>query len=410
MNISSIGRYNYYAYQLNNRVNQSNQQSYSNLSNSNIYNSFNRATIQQNSAASVNSAIAIRSDADELIDTTKKLRNSLDSGTFSQKTASSSDESKVSTAVTDGALNGVYSVAVSQIAQAQVNTGNALNKQQISNVQAGGNVISIKTGNVTKDVAFSISSGDTNETVLNKMAKAINDSKSGVTATVVKSTANNEVKIQLSSDKTGTSNSFAVTDKTGNAVANTGLNSTTVQSQNAKYTVNNVEYTSDSNQVSVQNGKVKFNLKQKTANPVEVTVKSDTNKIESTIETFVQNYNKLVSDVQNNNSSNAAVSSLVKSVSKDKSKLEAIGINLNEDNTLTVNKEKLQKSLDTSVKNVRDTISGYNGIAAKAENAAKYVAKNSFAVAGINSFDTYNSGMMMAYSYASQGSIFNLYG
>lgn len=409
MNIGSISRNTYYSYLLNNRISQNNQQSTISTSYPSVFNGYNTSMLQKSNAQNLNSAIGIKKDAEDLADATKKLRSSFENNASTGKMASSEDASKVTATAADGASNGVYSISISQIAQAQVNTGNNVSGQQLSNMQQGQNVISIKAGESTKDISFSISNGDTNEIALNKMAKAINDSKSGVKAEIVKDSANN-VKLQLNAENTGAKNSFTIADKTGNAVASTGINNTTAQAKDAKFTVNNLTYTSDSNDTKIANGKVKLNLKQTTKDSVDITVKSDASKIEDKIETFVQDYNKLISDAQGSNLGGSMINGMLRTAAKDKTKLEAIGITVNGDNTLSIDKTKLKKSIDTNIKNVRDTISGYDSIATKAQNAANFTAKNSFAAMGFSSFDTYNRGMMMAYSYAGQGTMFNLFG
>ena len=221
-----------------NSINQVAKSGYSNTGiSSSTANSMNRLT----------SALALKTDAEDLTNSAKKITDSTNSGTFAQKSASSEDSTKVTATAENGAYNTVYQIKVDQIATAQVNTGGAVDKNQISSIQAGTNTITIAAAGKSKDISFSVTAGDSNEAVLNKMAKAINDSQAGVKAVVVKNSSNNNIKLQLTLDKTGTNNIFSITDKTGNAVASTGIDNISSKAVDAKYEINNVSYTSNSN-------------------------------------------------------------------------------------------------------------------------------------------------------------------
>lgn len=415
MYINNITRYSYYSSLWNTQNNSS-------LSNVPMFNSVNQAVknalkINGSSGISAGSsyklsstAATLKSDAEQLASSARKITNVTDKGTFAQKTATSEDSTKVTATAANGAYNTTYEIQVNQVATAQVNTSNVLDKTQASLVQAGTNTITIAVGDKSKDINFSVTAGDSNEAVLNKMAKAINDSQAGVNATVVKNSLNNNIKLQLTSEKTGTSNVFSITDKTGNAVANTGISNISSASVDAKYTLDNVAYTSDSNYVTADKGRVTFNLKNSTTNEVKVTVKSDSSKIAQDINNFVENYNNLVTNAQANdiNDSNT-LKGMASIIDKNKYNLQKIGITINEDHTLSVDDKKLKDKIESDSKVVKDIFNGYQAVATRIENFANSITKNPFAATGINNLDVYNKGMIMSYSFANQGSLLNLY-
>ncbi|MBV7274562.1 flagellar filament capping protein FliD [Clostridium sp. PL3] len=410
MYINNMVRYAYYSNLWNNNVS---------TSSAPMINSVNQSvrtalkSTEVNNVSNYNihkltSAVSLKTDAEQLSKSAKKITNNTDSGTFAQKVALSEDSTKITASAENGAYNTTYAINIDQIAKAQTNASNLVDKSQLSSMQAGTNTISITSGGKSKDIDFSISNGDTNEVALNKMAKAINASQSGVNALIVKDSSDNNIKLQLTSDKTGTSNVFSITDKIGNSVASTGINSISSNAADAKYKLNNIEYTSNSNEVTT--GGVTFTLKNTTSNAVKVTVKQDSSKIGEDINNFVQDYNNLIKDARNSGISNSnALKGINSIIDRSKSSLEKIGITVNKDDTLSVDKNKLNNKIENDIKTVKDTFNSYQGVATKIKNYSSSIAKNPFTAVGVNTIDVYNKGLISSSNYLNQGSVLNLY-
>lgn len=410
MYINNMVRYNYYSSLWSNNVSTSRVPMINSV-NQAVRNAY-RATesTNTNNIGNLASAASLKIDAEQLTSSAKKITNVTDSGTFAQKVAVSEDSTKATATAKNGAYNTTYELKVDQIAKAQVNTSNAVDKTQVSSLQAGTNTITITAGGKSKDVDFSVTAGDSNEIALNKMAKAINSSQVGVNAVVVKNSSNNDIKLQITSDKTGVNNVFSITDKTGNAVASTGINSVTSNASDAKYKLNNIDYTSSSNDVTTDKGRVTFNLKNTTTDTVKVTVKQNSSKIEDDINSFVEDYNNLIEDAQNKGINNSAsLKGMTSIVDKNKNNLSRIGITINDDNTLSVDKKKLTDKIETDIKTVKDTFNSYQGVATKVQNYSSSITKNPFTAVGINTLDVYNKGLITASNYLEQGSVLNLY-
>jgi Flagellar capping protein len=412
MYINNMVRYNYYSSLLRNNASTSNVPMINSVNKivKNAYIATESRNTITDSMSKLTSAATLKVDAEELASSAKKITNNTDSGTFAQKVASSEDNTKVTAVAENGAYNTTYELKVDQVAAAQVNTGNIVDKTQASSVQAGTNTITIAAGGKSKDIDFSVTAGDSNEAVLNKMAKAINGSESGVNAVVVKNNSNNDIKLQLTSDKTGTNNGFSITDKTGNAVTSTGTNNISSNAVDAKYKLNNVDYTSNSNDVTTDKGRVTFTLKNSTTNPVKVTVKQDSSKIGEDINNFVESYNNLVKDAKSSGTNNSnALKGITSVIDRNKSSLEKMGITINEDHTLSVDNKKLNDKVENDIKTVKDTFTRYQGVATKIENYSSSIAKNPFTAVGINTLDVYNKGLIASSSYLNEGSVLNLY-
>jgi flagellar hook-associated protein 2 len=412
MYINNVARYNYYSSLWSNNISTSSVPMINSVNQvvKNAYRATGSSNTITDSMSRLTSAATLKVDAEELASSAKKITNNTDSGTFAQKVASSEDSTKVTAIAENGAYNTTYELKVDQVAAAQVNTGNLVDKIQASLVQAGTNTITIAAGGKSKDIDFSVTAGDSNEAVLNKMVKAINSSQSGVNAVVVKNNSNNDIKLQLTSDKTGTNNVFSITDKTGNAVTSTGINNISSNAVDAKYKLNNVDYTSSSNDVTTDKGRVTFNIKNSTTNSVKVTVKQDSSKIGEDINNFVESYNNLVKDGKSSGINNSnALKGITSIIDRNKSSLEKMGITINEDHTLSVDKNKLNDKVENDIKTVKDTFNRYQGVASKIENYSSSIAKNPFTAVGINTLDVYNKGLIASSSYLNEGSVLNLY-
>lgn len=410
MYINNMMRYAYYSSLSNNNISKSSVPMINSVNQSarNALNSAGVSNTNNYNMYKLTSAVSLKADAEELASSSKKIANNTDSGTFAQKIALSEDSTKITAAAENGAYNTTYEIKIDQIAKAQVNTSNLVDKTQVSSIQAGTNTITITAGGKSKDISFSVSDGDTNESALNKMAKAINSSQAGVNAIVMKNSSDNNIKLQLISDKTGTGNAFSITDKTGNSVASTGISSTDSNAADAKYKLNNIDHTSSSNDIT-SNG-VTFSLKNITSTAVKVTVRPDSRKIGEDINNFVEDYNNLVEDAKDNGISNsAALKGITSFVDRNKSNLEKIGITVNEDSTLSVDKNKLNNKIENDIKTVKDTFNSYQGVATKIKNYSSSIAKNPFTAVGVNTLDVYNKGLITSSSYLNEGSVLNLY-
>lgn len=317
------------------------------------------ATIQKQISSYLST---LNSNANSLKSAAKPFLPQSDSRSFEQKSVSS-DSLGISGSADDGAANGTFLVNVSQLAQSQVNSGSKLNSAAATGFSAGSNTISIKVGsNAAKTVSFNIKSSDTNKTGLEKMAAAINNAKTGVTASVSSDEKAGTSYLKLTSDNTGTGSTFSVSDKYGgNVAALSGAATTTTAAQNANYTVNGMKYTSQKNEAAIDNGKVTLTLKQAENKNVKVSVGSDVSAIQSDIKNFVSQYNKMVNFTADNADGFAGAATLNDDlqaiVNSRRSSLSAEGISVASDGTLTVDDTKLTRALSTNLNGVKATLS-----------------------------------------------------
>jgi flagellar hook-associated protein 2 len=219
-------------------------------------------------------------------------------GALSANTATSSDTSVLNASVSGTVSAGTYDVEVNSLA-----TQGTLYTAAIS---GGANASFLTNGATSGDLQLQVggSSGQTydipitqgsNDT-LTTLASYINSQSSannwGVTASVQTDATGSWLEVQ--SQDTGSTGALSITANT-----NTSLDfATPVGGTNASVTVNGVPYSSTSNTVTGAIPGVTLSLvSQSSDNPVQVSVGPDADQITNAINNFVTAYNQLVSDI-----------------------------------------------------------------------------------------------------------------
>ena len=239
----------------------------------------------------------------------------LSSDTWGAKTFSSNNTSAITGSVSTSALASSFSVGVTQLAAAQSARTAALTTT--STVGADGSLsIAIGTwsgssfaqGTATP-ISVSISSTDT----LTSVASKINTSGAGVSASVV--TSGTEQRLLISGTNTGAANGFKITALDGSTeitdgvtgvgkfsyTSTTGTNglTRTQAAQNASITVEGITVTSTTNSVADAVPGVTLKLLSTTTSNAQITVGGDTDTIKTKIKAFQDAFNNLVINLKN---------------------------------------------------------------------------------------------------------------
>lgn len=299
-------------------------------------------------------------------------------GALSASTATSSDTSILNASVSGTVTAGTYTVEVNSLAtQGTLYT---------SAVSGGADASFLTNGATTGDLQLQVGGSNgqtydipitqgTNDT-LTTLASYINTQSTannwGVTASVQTDATGSWLELQ--SQNTGTTGALSITANT-----NTSLDfATPVGGTNATVTVNGVPYSSTSDTVTGAIPGVTLSLvSQSPGNPVQVSVGPDADQITSAINNFVSAYNQLVSDINAQYQvtgdttgatsappleSDTSLRSLQSSILTDASyslpdatggttvnggliNLASLGINMNNDGTLTVGTNASGQSL-----------------------------------------------------------------
>jgi len=213
-----------------------------------------------------------------------------DNTIFDNKTAISSDNSKLTASVDSTAINGKYTISISNLAQAH----SVRSDQQTSSTSALG-----LDGKFTiNGKTITVVSADTLQNIANAINNTEFDEGKGVFASIVN---NNLV---LTAESTGVENQITASDTEGNVLESLGILSggnfkTTLQDAiDASFTVNGISVTKSTNTgiEGVISG-VKLNLLSKTGEneTITLTVQPDYVAIRSKVSAFVSNLNSTLS-------------------------------------------------------------------------------------------------------------------
>ncbi|MFZ0735143.1 MAG: flagellar filament capping protein FliD [Candidatus Sulfotelmatobacter sp.] len=299
---------------------------------------------------------SINSDLSNLATAVTALSDPL--GAITSQAATSSNTSVLTGTADSTAVAGNHTIVVSNLAS---------NGTVYTNAVSGGADVSIlPSGSTTGDLTIQIGgsagttadvqiTAGTNDT-LTTLAASINQQSSqnswGITAAVVSDATG--ARLTLSSQATGTSGALAITNNTTSLSFNTPSGGT-----NASLTIDGIPFSTTSNTITGAIPGVTLNLASSAPNStVELTVGPNTTQAAQAINTFVSAYNAVMNDINQQFTVNAATNSegplgsdsavrtlqsiLMNDVTYSASgngglvNLASLGINMNDDGTLTV--------------------------------------------------------------------------
>lgn len=296
---------------------------------------------------------------------------------WNQRSVTSTAAASVSGVASNGAKIASYTVSVSQIAVAQQSVGTSLNSAATTTLAAGTQSFSITSAGVVKNISFSVTAGDTNKTVLGKMADSINVANTGITASVMTNALTGTSQLSLVAKNTGIVNAFSLADISGTAVATSGANTILKASANGAYSVNGVSYTSSKNTVVLTDPKVSLNLIAPVTGAT-VTVGNNTDSIAAAITNFTNSYNSTLSYLSQNQQylSPQITATLKNAFTNNSYILEKAGITANPDGTLKVDLAALSKSIKTNPVALMQPLSGYAGLSQISKNLAQKITSS----------------------------------
>jgi len=294
---------------------------------------------------------SINSDLSGLATAVQALSDPL--GALTAVTANSSDSSVLTATATNTAEAKTHQIEVSNLATAGVAYTDSFAAGATTSFLPSGATtgeIDLQIGGsqgTTKQIAITAGSNDT----LNTLETYINQQNWGVTASVV--TDANGSRLALMSQSTGSSGALSISSNSTSLVFDAPVGGT-----NANLTIDGVPYSSASNTVSGAIGGVTLNLASASPGTIQLAVGPDATQATNAINTFVSAYNQVINDLNQQFTVNPATnsegplgsdtglrslqSSLMSDVTYAVSgnsglvNLASLGINMNDDGTLTV--------------------------------------------------------------------------
>ena len=307
-------------------------------------------------------------------------------GAMNSLSLSSSQPSVVSGSATSGAVAGTHSITVNSLAQTA--SWYSMPPVSSSSTPLPGGSFQIVTGGVPTNITVG-----GNVDTLSDLVNNINSQNLGVTASVI--TDSSGARLSIVSNNSGAANGFSISGLSTTTSASGVVSTTTTtlgftQAQpgaDASLTVDGTPCTSATNTVSgVLNG-VSLNLSSASTTPVSVTIAPDVSDTATAIQSFVNDYNSIITNLNSQFTSSASTGtqgdlsgdSTVRSLQEQlltamsytspgggtDSNLGSMGISMNNDGTLTINSTTLNNELTNNFSAVQNFFQGgaLNGFA-----------------------------------------------
>ena len=325
---------------------------------------------QQNTLQTQSSTLtSIEGDISALATAVSALSNT--NGSINSLTATSSDSNLVTATADPTATPGTHTIVVNSLATTASYYTDPVDP---STPLAAGSFQVAVGSNAPVTVTV-----DNTDNTLSGLAAAINKQNVGVTASVINDA--NGSRLALVSNTSGSTGNITISNNS------TGLNfHSAVSGANASLTVDGVPISSASNTVSTVIPGVTLNLLGADSGvTVGLTLSPDANQATSAINQFVSAWNKVIQDLngQFDVSSNGTgggpleadntlrsvqdqlLSSITASVAGNNGfvNLATIGVNMNQDGTLSVDSGVLSNALSNDFSSVQNLLQGAGGVA-----------------------------------------------
>ena len=325
---------------------------------------------QQNTLQTQSSTLtSIEGDINALATAVSALSNT--NGSINSLTATSSDSNLVTATADPTATPGTHTIVVNSLATTASYYTDPVDP---STPLAAGSFQVAVGSNAPVTVTV-----DNTDNTLSGLAAAINKQNVGVTASVINDA--NGSRLALVSNTSGSTGNITISNNS------TGLNfHSAVSGANASLTVDGVPISSASNTVSTVIPGVTLNLVGTDSGvTVGLTLSPDANQATSAINQFVSAWNKVIQDLngQFDVSSNGTgggpleadntlrsvqdqlLSSITASVAGNNGfvNLATIGVNMNQDGTLSVDSGVLSNALSNDFSSVQNLLQGAGGVA-----------------------------------------------
>jgi flagellar hook-associated protein 2 len=293
-------------------------------------------------------AITLKDTADIFSD----AENSL----YTSKNFQSDDEDAISGSIKSGDISNLpegFSMTVDKLATEQVNVGEYM-RADGHDFFPKKHSFTVDTANGTTAFSINVASGDTNLDVQQKVANAINEHHTGISASII--SAGSENALMISSNETGASGtadglqfSFKGASTGQNMVDMLGLNNVSTQAANSVFSINGEEHTSASNHIAI-NHIVELDFHRTTDEAVNISFIPDTTVAKEQVDAFVSAYNALVDLSKNEGTVNLGTRSLARDIkgiaSNHTDELFALGITIDEDGRMLKDDNVISHNLE----------------------------------------------------------------
>lgn len=305
----------------------------------------------------------IKKHAIDIKESTRNIQNVIDSlsetgggieGVFSKKIAQSSDESVVTAEYIgkdeDSEITG-FEIQVNQLASAQTNLGNYLTNDRLD-VEPGTYSFDLNTNTSSYEFQFSVTPSDTNSSLLQKLAKLVNNAGIGLNA-VLESNDIGQSALKITSRQTGIAPDeeylFQILPtadpKSIEAMNTLGINHVETEASNSSFVLNNAEYASYSNTFTIDNNfDITLHGVTDSGQSALVGFKTNADAIADNVTRLVDAYNNIIRighTYDDSRSANRLVRDFSSCAREYRNELEAMGLNIDAESYIQIDRSLL---------------------------------------------------------------------
>jgi flagellar capping protein FliD len=255
-----------------------------------------------------------------------------------------------------------HKLQVLSLADAQSNAGVSSSRHSATPVQTGWNEFSLQQGDELTSFSIHIGAEDSFEQSLIKIQKALNRQGTGIHASIIEDRTN-KVHLELTSLHSGENHTFTLSDLSGNAVSALGLDHIHNPAANAAYNLNGKLFTSDTNIIFADEGKLKLTLLQSDTGDITVTTSPDSEAIVQPIKKLIDEYNEFQQKLSN--SPDFLNRSMIQGLGRAASPLDLNELGISEDSqgALLLDESKLKKQVIEQYERISKSLGSVNGLA-----------------------------------------------
>lgn len=305
---------------------------------------------------------------------------------FQKKVAISSDEGIVS-ATYIGGSNGEdtaqnFDIEVRRLAVPQSNLGNFLDSQSLD-MEPGNYSFDLITTTNSYEFQYTVNQDDTNLSIQEKLARLFNNSSVGLSAEVV-TDEKGQSALKLTSKQTGLSESesslFEITPKASlnsmEAMETLGIHQITSPAQNSSFIFNGTEHSTYSNTFTINNVfELTLNGISPEDTPSRIGFKTSVDAVADNLQKLVDSYNAFIDTGERYSGESQGKRLLydLRSVSfSHKDELESIGMLVNENGSVSIDRDLLAAAIDTQ--ELSDVFSVLDSFKSSLSAKANYVS------------------------------------
>ncbi len=334
-------------------------------------------------------AIDIKENARALRNTLAQLGSMEENVLFNKKSAYTSDENIVTASYIgsqdlDSDVPGLE-LEVHSLAVSQENLGLFLPEGKVA-LPPDTYSFDLGINDMNYEFQFAVGESETNRDVQERLVRLINNSGIGIKADIAES--DNRTALRLTSDSTGLSQGrsqlFTISDgktsKRAGTVDYFGLDYTSREASNARFSINGEERSSSSNHFTIgRQYEIQLNSTTEAGESVQIGLKTDVESLADNVSHLVGGYNDFMkaasSYIETQAKSKQLVNEMKGLVGVYSSSLESVGITLSEDGTLNLNRDMLRQAALQS-DDITDTFGSLKNLSGTLMRKSSQVALN----------------------------------